>query len=69
MVSISTLRDVFNLHSQRTMKYSEPKLRPVQMSEILDFFHGNNNIIQKKAVLEKSKCLYILGLCYKSSRV
>ena len=69
MVSISPLRDVFNLHSQRTVKYSEPKIRPVQMSEILDFFDENNIIKRKKAVLEKSKCLYIFGLCYKSSRV
>ena len=54
---ISPLRDVFNLQSQRTVKYSEPKNRPVQMSEILDFFDGNNVIKLKKAVLKKSKCL------------
>ena len=70
MVLISPLRDIFNLHSQRTVKYSEPKIRPVQISEILDFFFDGNNIIKwKKAVLEKIKCLQILCLCYKSSRV
>ena len=57
MVSISLLTDFFNLHSQRTVKYSEPKIRPVHMSEILDFFDGKNIIKQKKAVIEKSKCL------------
>ena len=30
-------QDVFNLHSQRTVQYSEQKNRPVQTSEILNF--------------------------------
>ena len=68
LVLISPLRDVFNLHSQRTVQYSEQKIRPVQTNEILDFFYAINLIKQKEAILEKSKCLYIHSLCYKKSR-
>ena len=35
------------------MKYREPKIRPIQMSEILDFFDGNNVIKQTTAAPKK----------------
>ena len=40
LVSISPKRDVSNLHSQRTVKYSEPIIRLVQMSDFFYFFLG-----------------------------
>ena len=62
LVSISPLRDIFISHSQRTVQYSKQKYGPVQTSEILDFFDGNNIMKQRIAILEKSNCFWILGL-------
>ena len=38
LVSVSPFMDVLNMHSQRTVQYSDIKNRPVQTSEILDSF-------------------------------
>ena len=37
----------------RELQYSEQKIGPVQMGEILDFFDGNNIIKQKKQYWKK----------------
>ena len=66
LVSISEM--FLTCAAKKTVQYSEQKHRPVQTSDILDFFKGDD-IIKPKAAMLGKKCFRILGWCYKSMRV
>ena len=63
LVSISPLIDVFNLHIQRTVQYSEQKNRPVQRSKILGFFFDGSNIIKQKVTIQKKVNVFVYLVC------
>ena len=63
LVSISPLIDVFNLHIQRTVQYSEQKNRPVQRSKILGGFFDGSNIIKQKVTIQKKVNGFVYLVC------